>query len=116
MSSHKAEPMWILTEDYAVGIDSLNWKLFRCVTNRRTGERTGWKVIEYHPRLRNLMTSLLDAMMLDDSDADNIPEHVNSAVEAWQSAGKALTEYMNGVAGLDTLPPAYANFSKEESK
>ena len=114
----ESKPKWIISEDYGVGIDSLNWKLYQRVIAKKEGKADGWKVIGYYPKLGDLFYSLFGAMMLNDCDSADIPEHVDQAVDAWQRAARQLKEFMDGIAGLDTLPPAYANFNltKETEK
>jgi len=35
------QPKWILNDDWGVGIDPLNWKIYQRVHDRKTRERKG---------------------------------------------------------------------------
>ena len=114
--SKTTEPNWMLTDDYAVGIDPLNWKLYRRTMDKKTGNPKGWKVIEYHPTLKRLLSSVMDALMLTDTGAADIPTHVKTVIEACESASSALDRFMSAIgAGLDTLPPKYASYETIKS-
>ena len=106
------QPRWILTDDWAVDIDSLNWKLKKRSYNAKTGKPTKWKVVGYYQSLNQLADSLTDKVMLHDTEANDIVTHVIRAVSAVECVLEALKDQMGAMdgVGLETMPAGYRRY------
>ena len=110
----ETKPRWILTEDWAIGIDPLNWKLYKRSHNRSTGKCTSWRVVGYYPKLGMLAESLTEKILLHDTQAHDAVSHLIRAVAAVEQVIYALKHQMTTMdrVGLDTLPPGYRKYAK----
>lgn len=107
--SKRSEPNWILNDDWGVGIDPMNWRVYRRQVNKKTKKRGGWKVVGYYPHLAMLIEGLQRDMLLEDSDSSSLAEHVEDVLQAWHVAVSSLSEQINTMgAELAKMPPAVA--------
>jgi hypothetical protein len=111
---NKSEPQWLLSDGYGVGIDALNWRLYRGRLSEKHGTMR-WRIIAYFATLRELVTYLQETILLEDSECDTLKEHINTALERWEACSEALKNQLDSIAaGLDTLPPKYASFPQSK--
>ena len=88
-------PKWILSDDFGISIDSLNWKLLQRRHDKKTGEPTGWIVIGYYPNLKLLAEGMQRRIVLMDSDEPGLSEHLQAAVRTCQHVVSALSEQID---------------------
>ena len=108
----ETKPRWILTDDWGIGIDALNWKLYKRSRNRKTNEPTTWSPVGYCPTLNMLAESLTNKVMLQDTDAADIVTHIVRAVSAVEQVIAALKVQMGTMdrIGLQTRPAGYRKY------
>ncbi len=108
---NKTEPKWRLSEDYGIGLDSYNWKLYRRIWGRKTSRRAGWRICGYFPTLKMLIEGMQNRMMLEDSDNPDLASHVEMALSVHTDACSSLKSQLDSM-GLDTKPAAYKRWQK----
>ena len=105
---------WVLTPDYALSFNALNWILSRKVYSKK-GKPTTWKIIGYFSTLSSLAVGLQNTILLTETDAPTFQLHLNIAVATAQDAITALNAQMITLGiGLTTKPPGYAKFDQEK--
>ena len=72
MKSKPSEPTWILTEDWGIGIDPLNWRLYARTKSKKTGESTGWRIAGYFPKLKYLVARMHELTMLTKTESGDV--------------------------------------------
>ena len=107
------KPKWVLTEDWGIGLDTLNWKLYKRSRNRKTGLPTKWGAVGYYPTLEMLAESLSRRVMLTDTEATDIVSHLIRAVQSVEGLLSALKVQMNTMdkVGLQTRPAGYRKYA-----
>ena len=108
----ETKPKWVLTDDYGISIDSLNWKLLKR-SYSKDGLPTKWKTVGYFPTLEMLAGSLTRRVMLEDTEATDIVSHLIHAVQSVEGLLSALKVQMNTMdgIGLQTRPAGYRKYA-----
>jgi len=108
----RTEPQWMLTGDYGIGLDALNWRLYRKAIPKRGG-KPAWQIVGYYPTLMLLMAGLQKRILLTYSDHTTLAAHINAAIEHCASAVCALNAQLDTIgAGATTKPPGYASLRR----
>ena len=113
--SKNTNPKWQLTDEWGLGLDSMNWKLYRRNPLKTEDGYTYWRVDSYYPTLFFLIRGLQNNIILTESDSPSFREHLDDAIEAATEALKALDKQRKALGvGIDTLPPKYAEYRQTE--
>lgn len=111
MTKKDKEPMWFLTEEAAIGIDSYNWRLYTRVKDKKTNKPAGWKIAGYYPNLEKLAHDMGNTLLMQDKGINSMEEHFQKGLQEFQQAISRLKEEMDKLrVGLKTLPRKYADF------
>lgn len=99
----QAQPHWTLNDDWAIGTDSYNWKLYR-----RSGK--GWRPIGYYPTPEMLLKSFHQKLTRVEPPQPTLEQYVEHCLERTQAAAdrflKCLATYPQSVL---KAPPAGVN-------
>ncbi len=111
------DPKWILSPVWGLAIDPLNWKLMKRGTNPKTGKPTRWRVVGYYPKLNMLVDSLIENIMLTDSDSTDLLDHLKQAQEVGLALGSTLNAALHTMdrVGPETLPPRYRAYQANKT-
>ena len=111
-----AVPRWPLSDEWAVGLDACNWRLYQRIHSKKDDKPTGWRVVGYYPNLGMLLESLANKVAMNDTGNPTLKGHLLEATETWEALQKVFVAKMlvAGV-GLGTKPPRYADFSSIDS-
>jgi len=106
-----SEPRWLLTGDYGIGMDSLNWKLMQKAIPKKGG-KANWKTVGYYPTLKMLVAGMQRKVLLTYTDNSALKDHLDAVIDHCASAICALNSQLDSIgAGAQTLPPKYAEYT-----
>jgi hypothetical protein len=111
------DPKWILSPVWGLAIDPLNWKLMKRGTNSKTGKPSHWRVVGYYPKLKMLVDSLAEKIMLTDTSSTDLVGHLKQAQEAGLALGSTLNAALLTMdrVGPETLPPGYRAYQANKT-
>lgn len=87
----RTNPDWVLSEDFAISIDSYNWVLL-VRSHSKTGEPTDWIVKSYFPTSIMLFESLLNKASRTNTGEADLIKHLEHALSVATEAYKGFLE------------------------
>lgn len=104
------QPNWILSDTWAIGINSMNWITYKATT----GKVKGWKAVAYHPTPYLCLQNLLNEALLHDVGNPDLVQHINQALRASINAYSAFAELMEALPPIPPKEDLCAALSKQE--
>ena len=106
-------PVWFLSPEWGISLDSYNWKLLSAVKSKKVTNKVRWKTVNYFPTLEMLLTTLHQKIMLHSAPQSTLEDHITECTKQIKDCQEALQKEMTKFnISYKTKPHIYMKWAK----
>lgn len=98
------KPLWYLSTDWGLALDTYNWKLLKAVHSKKTVSDVKWRTKAYFPTIKQLAIGLQERMLRENTGNETLEEHVKEVIDMHIACQKSLINFFEQY-GVDLETP-----------
>lgn len=99
------KPLWYLSTDWGLDLDTYNWKLVKAVHSKKTASDVRWRTKAYFPTIKQLAIGLQERMLREPTGNPTLEGHVKEVIAMHEACLKSLDNFFEQYdVSLQTSP------------